>query len=297
LRNPGAILIVGRDSLIGRSLLLRLREAGQTVIGTTRRPESSSPPDMMLDLAGDPASWQCPESVNVAVLCAGVTKIAGCRANPEDSARINVDALVALAERLASRGTFVVYLSTNHVFDGTRPFVRADDPISPATEYGRQKAEAEGRIRALDRLAAIVRFTKVLGSGDPLFSQWSVALKNSQVIHPFSDMFMAPVPVACAVTVLCLVALTRQPGIWQVSGDRDISYAEAARLGAASLRVSDALVQPIPMAQAISGAGQPPRNTTLDIERIRTELGIEPPRVTWSVSKAFINPSTLERSY
>ncbi len=48
-----------------------------------------------------------------------------------------------LIKRLVAVGIFVVFISSNAVFDGTIPFVRADQPVNPKTAYGRQKAAAE----------------------------------------------------------------------------------------------------------------------------------------------------------
>ena len=238
-------LVVGADSLIGSALVGHLRDAGQGVIGTTRRREAVDASTLYLDLSGDVASWTCPLPISVAYLCAGVTGLESCRREPVPTARVNIDGISTLAQNLVAHGAFVVYLSTNQVFDGTKPHRSPDDPVSPVTEYGRQKAEAERRISRWGDSASIVRLTKVLYPAAPLLYQWREALERGDTVEPFSDMYMAPVPLDHVVTVLRLVGEQCLPGILQVSGDRDISYAEAALMGARMIGADAQLVRPV----------------------------------------------------
>ena len=55
-------------------------------------------------------------------------------------------------------GARLVHISTDVVFDGRKgaPYVE-DDPLSPVTEYGRAKAEAESRVARAHPQALIVR--------------------------------------------------------------------------------------------------------------------------------------------
>lgn len=238
-------LIVGSDSFIGSALMAYLQSTGEPVAGTTRRYNELDISHGYLDLYKDIRGWKCPWPVNAAVICAGVTGLEACRQDPAGSFRINVEGIYSLIENLVERGVFVIYLSTNHVFDGSVPYRLPDDTTSPITEYGRQKAEVEKRISKFGNYVSIVRFTKVLGSESSILSEWRKALKNKQVIYPFSDMFMAPVPLFFAISVLDKVRLTHFSGILQVSGNRDISYADSAYRGAELLGGESSLVQPI----------------------------------------------------
>ena len=262
-------------------------------MGTTRRPDAVDEFNLYLDLEEGADEWRCPRPIDVAVVCAGVSKIKACKQNVEATARVNVQGVSALAKALVARGAFVVYLSSNHVFEGSVPYRAPDDPVSPVTEYGLQKAEAERRISQLGDRASIVRFTKVLGPADHLFTAWSRALRNGEIIRPFSDMYMAPVPLWFAVSMLKQVADMRLPGILQVSGERDICYADAAHLGARLLGADLGLVQPVDASQ--SGLYMEPvsAHTTLDIERLKSELGMEPPDVWLTVEESFLSSPVL----
>jgi len=285
-------LIVGGDSLIGSALVEHLQRTNVPVIETTRRREAVSEANLYLDLSQDVEDWQCPWPIDVAVVCAGITKLHSCKSNPVETARVNVQGVCTLVKNLVAQNTFVIYLSSNQVFDGSAPYRMPDDPISPMTEYGRQKAETDRQISQWGDSISIVRFTKVLGPKDALFSQWTEALRKGEAIRPFSDMFMAPVPLSCAVSVLKLIMDIRLPGITQVSGGQDISYEKAARYGAKKLQVDSSLIQPISAFQ-YGNFDFIPNHTTLNFDRLKCVLGIEPPDVHWTIEMAFLKPAVL----
>ncbi len=285
--NGPKILIVGSNSLIGEAFLDHLSLSGINAIGTTRRKASIGRSQIYLDLSENTKSFQYPESIDTAVICAGVTKIEECRRNSKLSYVINVKNTLELIKKLVTRGAFVIYLSSNQVFDGSIPYRMPEDPVSPVTEYGRQKAEVERKISQWGDSISIVRFTKVLGPKDPLFSQWSEALRNGESIRPFSDMFMAPVPLSCAVSVLKIIMDLRLSGITQVSGKQDIPYLEAACLGARLLGFDVGLVKPITLLESESYMEPIPANTTLNIDCLKHILGIVPPDVRWTIKWAF----------
>ena len=137
-----------------------MRSEGATVAGTTRRAGATDAGVLSLDLSADAATWPELPEAGAVLLGAGETSLARCRAEPAATHRVNVDAVASLSERLGRRGTFMVFLSTNLVFDGSRPFARATDRRSPLTEYGRQKAEAEAVIRLQGEGAAVLRLSK-----------------------------------------------------------------------------------------------------------------------------------------
>lgn len=287
------VLIVGADGLIGNGLFKRLRACGIPVMGTSRRDETR-PGILRFDLSDPPDTWNLPTKISAAVLCAAVTRIDECRNDPTGTSRINVDHTLALIDRLSHDRVFIVFPSTNLVFDGSRAFPGIDDPVSPITEYGRQKAEIERVLATRFDCAAVVRFTKVLGPVNALFEGWRSSLERGETVRPFSDMMFSPVPLSSAITVLTQMVSMRMGGIVQVSGERDISYADAARIGVKAVTADSELVKPIVAQESGLSVEALPANTTLSTERLRSDLGIQPPPVEWTLRTAFLKPQVLE---
>ncbi len=286
-------LIIGSDSLIGKALMEYLNKNNSRAIGTTRRREAVDENHLFLDLSGDIESWQCPFSVNTAVICAGTTEIKACENDPAGSRRINVDAVLRLAKKLLEKGLFIIYLSSDKVFDGSKPHSPANSPLSPVTEYGKQKAEVEKQISGFKDSVAIVRLTKVLGPQDRLFSAWREALKKRKAIHPFSDVVLSPLPLSFVVKVISIIIQRRLSGILQISGNRDMSYAEAAEEGLRLLNIPRDLIKPVKAAGLGIYTEPIPVYTSLNTDRLKSVLGVEPPDVFWTVEKIFTEPQAL----
>lgn len=279
-----AILVVGADGMIGRCLAHRLRADGRNIVRTVLAPE---PGAETLDLSQDVSGWTPPCPVTVVYLCAAATSLARCRSHVEETRAINVTATLTLARTLNKQGALVVFPSSNLVFDGSVPFQQPGAATCPRTEYGRQKAEVERYLRASPG-ACVVRFTKVLGPETPLFVEWANALRAGRPIHPFADMVMAPVPLDFAVEVLAAVGRGRKEGVFQVSGPRDVSYAEVAQYVASRLHASPEFVQPVTAAKSGVDLEHVPAHTTLDSTRLQQELGLAPPDVWAAVDAGMV---------
>ena len=287
MKRNDTFLVVGADGMIGRALADHLVRAGETVLETTHLLDTLSDHRVFLDMTQDISEWRPPEPVSVAVICAAATSLERCRTQPEQSALFNVHNTVAVAKKLVANDAFVVFPSTNLVFDGSVPFREAEDVVCPQTEYGWQKAETERQLLASGDSTSVVRFTKVLGPNMPLLKGWIEALQNNEVIHPFSDMVMAPVPLSFAVHVLHRITELRRPGIVQVSGKEDVTYAQVARHIAQRIGASPDLVQPMKSTEAGLQLEAVPSYTTLDTTRLRMELGMEPPDVWSAINSVF----------
>lgn len=280
-------LVVGADGLIGHALTNHLMCAGKSVIETTRRIDTISERRVLLDLGGNISNWQPSEQISVAYLCAAESSLERCWINPLHSRRVNVQSTAAMTKMLVENGTFVIFPSTNLVFDGSIPFRKADDPVCPVTEYGRQKAEAERRILALGDMISIVRLTKVLVPNMPLLKGWIQALQNGEIIHPFSDMVMAPVSLPFIVNTLQRIAEERLPGIVQISSEKDVTYEQIARHIAQRIGAYPDLIQPVSSKEAGVHLEAMSSYSTLDMTRLCKELGIEPPEVWATIDSVF----------
>ena len=65
-------------------------------------------------------TWEPPPGTSTVYLCAAVSQIDACERDPSGSARINVENTIAVAERCAAAGAFVVFLSTTMVGHRTK---------------------------------------------------------------------------------------------------------------------------------------------------------------------------------
>ncbi len=277
-------LLVGGDSEIGAATHRLLQARGQLAAATTRRPEQIAPDRPFLDLAAPIEQWTAPPATGAACIFAAIARIASCHDDPVGSARVNVTQTLALIERLVAHGTHVLFLSTNQVFDGTTPNMPADAPHSPVSEYGRQKAQVETALRRhIDRGApvAILRLAKVVSPQMALINGWIEALSSGLAIHAFDDMRMAPTPIELVTGAIAALLQDRASGIFQLTGPRDVSYAEIGHFLANRLNADPAQVT-VAHARSALPPGATPWHTTLDSQLLRERYGFLVPDA-WEV--------------
>jgi dTDP-4-dehydrorhamnose reductase len=284
-------LIIGGDAEIGAATVDHLGRSGYVVSATTRRPYRVSPDRPFLDLSQPLDAWEPPAGTRAACVVSAVARLADCAADPKGSAYINVTQTIALCEQLIARGIYVLFLSTNQVFDGNTPHVAASASTNPVSEYGRQKAFTEALLESHisnGANVAILRFARVISPEMTLVRSWNEDLRLKKKIYAFHDMMLAPVPIHIATAAVAQLLKNRVSGIFQLSGPQDVSYLQLAQYLTQQLSTESDLVESISARVAGLPIGSTPGNTTLDSSRLRTSYGIVVPG-PWQVLGEIVN--------
>lgn len=275
-------LIIGGDGLIGTSLRHWLLSRGETVVATTRRRDVVGPSRPFLDLGVLDMDCLGNERFDSLFLCAGHNP-RQCDQDPEFSRKVNVLAPLQLAERVMSARGFVVKLSSNAVFDGSRPHQPADGPYGPHSLYGEQHRESDEALLKRGETLGIVRFSKVITPLVSVFDSWIENWANGKPVRPLTDLCMAPIALPFIIELVGRVGMTRRPGVFQASGDKDVSYAKAASLAAVHLGVPERLVRPATIKELGLSIGWQPRHTTLDMTETTQVFQMAPPTIEQAV--------------
>ena len=211
--------------------------------------------------------------------------------DPAGSERVNVTGAIALVERLVAHGVYVLYLSTDKVFDGRRERMPAAAPHTPRSVYGGEKARTDAHLQAMIAGGApvgILRLARIVPRGWPLLRQWRDELAAGRPVRPFHDMMTAPTPAADAAAAIVALLGARATGLWQLSGARDVSYAEIAHRIADQTGADPRLVESIAAAEGGMPQGATPLHTTLDCSALTERFDIRP-RDPWQVIDAALN--------
>lgn len=159
------VVVAGCNGLLGQNLL-RAAPPGCELIGIARHPAPRHPERLSayhaLDIA-DPATWDfvrrtlAPDRI---LNAAAFTDVDGCERDPATCARVNRDAVAAMA----ATGAPLVQVSTDYVFDGAAGPYAEDDPVDPLSVYGRVKLESEAAALAGAAGSLVVRTSWVWGA-------------------------------------------------------------------------------------------------------------------------------------
>jgi dTDP-4-dehydrorhamnose reductase len=234
-------LIVGGDSLIGKALSCEFLSRGIPYRASTRdvRQVSSSSP--YIDLKNC-KNYHPKNNYVSAVICAAISRHDDCEKYSDDAYEINCLGTIELARKLNANGIHIVFLSTSQVFDGKNKFKSPEDRKSPISEYGRQKSHTEDAILRLGN-TAVLRLSKVVHEGFPLFINWKNILKNGGVINAYKNYYFSPVALEKVVEKIINIMDDNMCGVYHNASDDDVTYYEYALSLARLLGVSSSCVK------------------------------------------------------
>jgi len=220
-------LVVGGDSQIGAVLSNYWQENNIPFHTSTRHKKMVTDNCKLIDL-NNSDTFQNLKIYKSAIICAAVTDIAYCEKNPNRTRKINVEGTVELVKQFSKKGTHILFLSSNQVFDGRNPMQKPNAPRRPVTEYGRQKVEVETFIENFSN-ACILRMTKVIHPGLGILRRWEKSLSEGQPILAFTDLSVSPISINDVIKKIDLLVRQKAKGIFQISGSNDMSYFEFAK--------------------------------------------------------------------
>jgi len=156
-------LVIGASGLLGRRLLSRLGQSGDTVVGTYASRAAAGLRRLDIVDAAQVAACIAELRPRVIYLAAALTHVDYCEEHPEAAHRINVLGPCAVAEAARRTGAKLVFYSSEYIFDGASgPYDETAAP-NPLSAYGRNKLEAENAICGIVEDALILRTTVVFG--------------------------------------------------------------------------------------------------------------------------------------
>ncbi len=156
------ILILGAAGQVGSALLAQ-GIAGADLIGRAARDIDITDPAA---LAAALAATQPALVIN----CAAFTAVDRAESEAERAFAVNARGAGLVAQACADHGLPLIHLSTDYVFDGSKPAPYTEtDPVAPLGVYGQSKAEGEARVRAALPQHLILRLSWIFSNSHPSF--------------------------------------------------------------------------------------------------------------------------------
>ena len=275
------VLITGACGLLGSHLMAAL-SGHYRVVGIDRNPWwGDEPLEVVQADLQEPRVLQRLVSMiapRIVIHCAALANVDACEQNPALAYAVNTHMTRDLVCSLPS-GCRVVYISTDGVFKGNKPFVTEEDLPCPRTVYGRSKVQAEWEVMLGTEDHLIVR-TNFYGwssgrkqtSGEWLYT----SLASQQPFVLFRDFFFTPIYVVDFVKRLILLLESDYRGIIHLGGrDRLSKYqfglllAQAA--GLSTQHVREGSIDEVPL------IASRPKDMSLKSERFVQLTGLDVP--------------------
>lgn len=222
---------------------------------------------------------------DVVIHAAAYTDVDGCETNRKYAYSVNYLGSLTVSQAASRYKSYVIYVSTDYVFDGGKGLYSEEDIPLPINFYGLTKLLGEVAVSSiLPHSSLVVRVSGLYGfspTGKRNFGLQSLeSLLKGLKIRAFSDQFLSPTYVPWLANSIYRIVDSGEEisGLLHLAGER-LSRFNFARIMASVLGASHDLVEPVSMS-SVQLVARRPRDSSL-----RTDL---------AVSKGFSHPSTKD---
>ena len=225
------ILIVGGESKLAKNFMFFLKKKNIKFLYTEKKHKNKI---LCLNLR-NVKSFKIPNNITSAVFFAYKSNINYCEENYNDAQLINVKNTFELAKKFLKKKIFVLFLSSNLVFNNSVKNRYEDTKKIPVTNYGKMKSQAEDLIykfcqkKKLSSYFSILRITKVLDKKfDPVLN-WKKKINQGKVLKVPCDIYCCPINIKSLNNSIFKILNLSAKGIHHLSGKKEYSYYELVK--------------------------------------------------------------------
>ena len=199
---------------------------------------------------------------------------------------INTKATQIIAQQCSTLNTFLVYVSTDYVFDGNSGMYYEDSVPNPLSVYGKSKLEGEKMIQTFSSDWCIARTSTPFGlhPTKKSFPIWVIEnLQKQKQIDVLTDQFTSPTYVPSLSRMLIEISERHLTGIIHVAGASKISRYEMASLVSDKLGLDGKLLREISI-NDIKWEAQRPKDSSLNVSKAISTLNQKPQKIDHDVN-------------
>jgi len=275
------VLVTGGSGLLGAELARLLSEAEHNIFSSykTHSPPIGKPVRsnlMELDTIRPILQEVRPD---VVIHTAAMSDVDVCERNPDVANRVNGEATGKIGKASKEVGAYVVYVSTDYVFDGEAGSYDEDDKPNPVNNYGRSKLLGEELLKQSGARHCVARTSVVYGWGRehrPNFATWVVGkLRANQPLKVVNDQFASPTLNLNLAEMISELAAKRVEGSLHLAGATRIARYDFAKRIAETFQYDTNLIEPVKSDQIAWRAKRPP-DSSLNVEKAEKLLERKP---------------------
>lgn len=273
-------LVTGSAGLVGRQVIQDLLQSYTQVYScyNTSKPEGGIA--TLLDLADKDGIIKVIESTkpDAIIHLAAMTNVDLCETQKDLATKINAKATAVIAEQAKKLGAFLVYVSTDYVFDGEKGLKKESDNTAPIDHYGKSKLEGEKAVEEIAAKWCIARTSTPYGihpkkKSFPIFIAEN--LKAKIPLDIITDQYTSPTYVPNLSKMLIEISSRKIQGILHVSGATRISRYDMAEIVADKLGLDKKLLRPANM-ESMNWTAKRPQDSSLDVSKATSLLKEKP---------------------
>ena len=257
------LLITGAAGQLGTDLVLSAQKSGHQVIATIHADLDITDKSQVDRVVGE-------AKADAIIHAAAWTAVDACESDPQRAMSVNRDGTANIVSAARKSGSRVIYISTDYVFDGTKPtpYIESDLP-NPQSVYGASKLAGEQQLDLTTD--QIVRISWVCGEHGANMVKTILRLAATNPTLTFvDDQIGSPTFTSDAAPMIIEMATAGLAGIWHVTNQGSTSWFGFARdvLTCAGLDADRVIATTTKLLQPARPAKRP-TNSVLDNAQMR----------------------------
>ena len=216
------LLITGATGQLGTDLVLSAQKSGHQVIATIHADLDITDKSQVDRVVGE-------AKADAIIHAAAWTAVDACESDPQRAMSVNRNGTANIVSAARKSGSRVIYISTDYVFDGTKPtpYIESDLP-NPQSVYGASKLAGEQQLDLTTD--QIVRISWVCGEHGANMVKTILRLAATNPTLTFvDDQIGSPTFTSDAAPMIIEMATAGLAGIWHVTNQGSTSWFGFAR--------------------------------------------------------------------
>ncbi len=216
-------------------------------------------------------------SPDLVIHTAALTNVDKCEVSADYAYKVNVDGTENVARAVKEIGADLIYISTDHVFDGTKstPY-QENDKLNPINIYGKTKLEGENIVKNLVKKYVIIRTSWLFGKRGRGFVETVLGMaKREKLLKIANDKFSTPT-YSLDLAKAILKTVNKLPadlyGIYHVTNEGSCNWFEYALRVLELAQLKDIKVAPIKF-EELNLPAKRPMYSVLDKSRFYNLIG------------------------
>jgi len=276
------ILVTGAGGLLGTELCKIALNKNHEVYSAyaTHMPAYGRPVQINITDKYDVAKAFGKIRPDAVVHAAALTDVDKCETEKKKAWKINVEGTENITEPCKRHGCFLVYVSTDYVFNGESGMYRENDEPSPINYYGLTKLKGEEKLNAALGEFCIARTSVIYGAvqaaGKVNFALWlTEKLGKNEKVKIVTDQWNSPTLNINLAEMILEVLENRITGTYHLAGATRINRYDFAKLIAQTFNLNMQLLTPA-LSSEFKWAAKRPKDSSLNTQKAQKTLQTTP---------------------
>ena len=280
-------LVTGSAGLVGQQVVKYLSKSNQVFsCYNESKPEYGDSVKMDLKNYEMISSVLTEIKPDVVIHLGAMTGVDICEKEKTSASEINTKATEIIAKECSKLNSFLVYVSTDYVFDGNFGMYKEDDVANPLGFYGKSKLEGEKAVQNFSTNWCIARTSTPFGlhPTKKSFPMWVIEnLQKQKQIDVLIDQFTSPTYIPNLSRMLIEISERHITGIIHTAGASKISRYQMACMVSDKLNLDSTLLKQISI-NKMKWVAQRPKDSSLDVSRASSILNEKPQKIDHSLN-------------